>query len=182
MSTETNRTKKRNQEVRMEYKPSVIPMFSFSLRHFSNISAHNKQENNETHSTKWTERTWMNRKEGHFVNKPRLFLCAHIKRSKVPRKNREDYGSKQRRMVLVGWDWVRFLAGQNLKANPVSCPLDNRTRISTNNVLKLALQFFLFDKSSFFHFYIFSHVNIHSCNTLLIIKFPIFYIFSSFKK
>lgn len=35
---------KRNQEVRMEYKPSVNPMFIFTLRHFSNISAH-KQEN-----------------------------------------------------------------------------------------------------------------------------------------
>lgn len=50
MSTEKNKnTKKCNQEVRMEYKPSVNPMFSFTLRHLSNVSAH-KRENMMKHA------------------------------------------------------------------------------------------------------------------------------------
>lgn len=44
----------------------------------------------------------MNRKEGQFVNKPRLFLCAHIRRSKGPHKTERIMGVNKEH----GFGWL----------------------------------------------------------------------------
>lgn len=84
-------------------------------------------------------------------------------------------GSSSRLAGIV----VRLGQGLFSRRSPVHPPPLLLLGISTNSVLKLSLQlcyFFLY-KSPFFNFHIISHVNIHSCNTLFIVKFFLYLIY-----